>query len=69
MVVSDRCRNLIRSMEQLTYDAKNVCDAAKTPHEITHATDALRYFASYVPYDDGAKDTVNPYKKHKKMSS
>ncbi|MBQ9510219.1 MAG: phage terminase large subunit [Clostridia bacterium] len=54
MVISDRCKNLIRSMEQLTYDEKNACDAAKTPHEITHAPDALRYFASFIPRDDGS---------------
>lgn len=53
MIISDRCKNLIRSMEQLTYDEKNACDAAKIPHEITHAPDALRYFASFVPRDNG----------------
>ena len=67
MRISDRCKNLIRSMEQLTYDAKNTCDAAKTPHEITHAPDALRYFASFVPYDDGMANNEKLYNKHKKM--
>lgn len=41
------CANLIRCLPQLLYDPKNPGDAATRPHEITHAPDALRYFASY----------------------
>lgn len=49
MTFSPRCKNLIRSLCTLGYDGKNPCDAATSPHEITHAPDALRYFASYMP--------------------
>lgn len=48
-----RCENLIRCLPLLLYDGKNRSDAATSPHEITHAPDALRYFASFrqaVPY-------------------
>ena len=52
LVISRRCKNLIRSLGQLTHDPKNPCDAATVPHEITHAPDALRYFASYFSCGD-----------------
>ncbi len=41
------CRHLIRTMESLMTDEKNPCDAAREPHELTHAPDALRYFAVF----------------------
>lgn len=41
------CRNLIRCLPQLTCDEDHPGDAATMPHEITHAPDALRYFASF----------------------
>lgn len=63
MQVARSCKNLIRSMECLTYDEKNPCDAAKFPHEITHAPDALRYFASFVsPSDDSSQRTFQRQK-------
>lgn len=40
------CRNLIRCLSQLLYDERRPNDAAAEPHELTHAPDALRYFAS-----------------------
>lgn len=39
------CKNLIRTMQTLLLDEKNPRDAAREPHELTHAPDALRYFA------------------------
>jgi len=39
------CRHLIRSLQTIMVDEKNPCDAAREPHELTHAPDALRYFA------------------------
>lgn len=39
------CKNLITNLPQLQFDKKNPNDAAKEPHEITHITDSLRYFA------------------------
>ena len=41
------CKNLIRTLPQLLIDEKDVQDCAKEPHELTHAPDALRYFAIY----------------------
>ena len=39
------CPNLIRTLPLLQYDEKKINDAATEPHEVTHAPDALRYFA------------------------
>lgn len=39
------CRHLIRSLQTILVDENNPCDAAREPHELTHAPDALRYFA------------------------
>ena len=41
------CRHLIRTLQTIMTDEKNPCDAAREPHELTHAPDALRYFAVY----------------------
>jgi len=43
--IFDHCTNLIRCLPQLLRDPKKPSDALKEPHEITHAPDALRYFA------------------------
>ena len=61
MKIFSCCRNLIRSLMQITFDEKNPDDCATVPHEITHAPDALRYFVAGNParsvvsgeYDDG----------------
>ncbi len=44
------CVNLIRTLPQLQFDPHRINDAATTPHELTHAPDALRYFAAGRPY-------------------
>ncbi len=41
------CVNLIRTLPQILIDEKNADDCAKEPHELTHAPDAIRYFAIY----------------------
>lgn len=41
--VSEGCTVLRSSMEQLRFDETRVEDAADTPHELTHAPEALRY--------------------------
>lgn len=41
------CKNIIRCLPLLLYDEDHAGDAATEPHEITHAPDALRYFASF----------------------
>ena len=43
------CKNLIRAMSLLQCDAYEPADCAGTPHELTHAPDALRYFVSGSP--------------------
>ena len=47
MKICRNCTNLIRTLPQLLHDTKRPGDAATQPHEITHAPDALRYFASF----------------------
>lgn len=42
--IFSNCINLIRTLPALTHDSRNVNDVANTPHEYTHAPDALRYF-------------------------
>lgn len=41
------CVNLIRTLPQLLIDERNPDDCSKEPHELTHAPDAIRYFAIY----------------------
>lgn len=41
--ISGECKNLIRCIPLLRFDEKVREDAAGTPHEITHAPEALRY--------------------------
>ena len=47
LTMSDRCVNLIRSLPSLQYDEHRSNDVATTPHEITHAPDAIRGFCVY----------------------
>ncbi len=41
--ILSQCRNLVRCLPLLRFDEKTREDAAGTPHEITHAPEALRY--------------------------
>ena len=41
------CEELIRCLPQLQIDKTRPCDTETEPHAITHAPDALRYFAIY----------------------
>ena len=43
------CENLIRTLPLLQHDSVNPNDCADTPHEITHAPDALRYWCAVRP--------------------
>ncbi|MBO5870800.1 MAG: hypothetical protein J6Q89_08635, partial [Clostridia bacterium] len=43
IVISSDCKNLIRTLPLLRFSDKVREDAADTPHEITHAPEALRY--------------------------
>ncbi len=44
--IFSNCKTLIKSLPQLMHDTKNPSDCSTVPHNITHAPDALRYFAS-----------------------
>ncbi len=46
--IAKSCVNLISSLKKLKKDPLNPSDAAKFPHDITHAPDALRYFLQSV---------------------
>lgn len=45
--IFSNCRELIKCLPLLQHDEKKPTDCATEPHEITHAPDALRYFAVY----------------------
>lgn len=45
LIIFSDCKSLIEFLPALQHDTKNPSDCAKEPHEITHAPDALRYFA------------------------
>ena len=49
LVIFSSCPNLIRTLPALTFDKTNPNDVATTPHELTHAPDALRYFVAGRP--------------------
>lgn len=53
------CKNLIRSLSLLQYSDSKKNDAATEPHELTHATDALRYFCASRP-QPGNVPSENP---------
>ena len=48
--VFETCANLIRTLPQLQCDPHRPNDTAAEPHELTHAPDALRYFAAGRPF-------------------
>jgi phage terminase large subunit len=48
--IFDCCSNLIRTLPALQRDLYDPNDCALTPHELTHAPDALRYFAAGRPF-------------------
>ena len=50
LVIFDNCVELIKCLPALQVDPKKPSDCATEPHDITHAPDALRYFAVYWAY-------------------
>ena len=46
LVIFENCVNLIRCLPAVCFDKTNPNDVASSPHELTHAPDALRYFAA-----------------------
>ena len=45
LIIFDTCGSLIDCVKSLQHDKTDPNDVSKTPHEITHGPDALRYFA------------------------
>lgn len=43
LMIFSTCRNLLRNLPLLCHDKRNPEDVSLTPHDITHAADALRY--------------------------
>lgn len=58
LLLFDGCRHLIRTLSSIEVDPRNPNDAAKEPHELTHAPDALRYFFAGRPR--GKKPKAQP---------
>ncbi len=56
--IFSQCRNLLRTLPRLTFDPQKAEDAALTPHEWTHAPDALRYGLSSLPFLPGKEVAV-----------
>ena len=52
------CPNLLRTLPRLTFDPVHTEDAAITPHEITHAPDALRYGLASLSFLPGQKAEI-----------
>lgn len=44
------CPNLLRTLPRLCFDSKDTEDVSLTPHELTHAPDALRYGLASLPF-------------------
>lgn len=50
IMIFNNCVELIKCLPALQVDPKRPTDCATEPHDITHAPDALRYFAVYWAY-------------------
>lgn len=50
LVIFDNCTELIKCLPALQVDQKKPTDCSTEPHDITHAPDALRYFAVFWAY-------------------
>ena len=57
-----QCQNLLRTLPRLTFDPLSTEDAANSPHEITHAPDALRYALMALPFLPGEAERLKPAK-------
>lgn len=58
------CPNLIRTLSQICVDEKRAGDCKKEPHELTHAPDALRYFAIWWTRSAEESEKDKPQKRH-----
>jgi phage terminase large subunit len=63
----ENCLNIIRTLPRLTFDERIPEDVSSTPHELTHAPDALRYGVLSIPFMPGDKppskkgECLDPY--------
>lgn len=62
LCISRRCKNLIRTLPLLRFDEYEHEDAADTPHELTHAPEALRYALM-------SREPIPSKKQHKNLPS
>ena len=59
--ISRDCPQLIENLQALLADEANPSDCAAEPHEITHLTDALRYFARFRTLRPAAEETQEAF--------
>lgn len=62
--IFSNCENLTRCLPSIQHDEKNPCDVATEPHELTHITDALRYWC--VMWTTQAKELPSAQSDHDK---
>lgn len=55
LMIFENCRDLIRCLPAVVFSSRDPNDVATEPHELTHAPDALRYFAAGRPRAAEAK--------------
>lgn len=67
MRIMRNCTNLIRCLPLLMYDSTRPGDVSTKPHEITHAPDALRYFAEARIAKAAPLGTPSPVKLKEKL--
>jgi phage terminase large subunit len=58
IVIFNSCVNLIRTLPQVKRSEKDPNDVATTPHELTHAPDAIRYFVAGRPCSSKVSSTT-----------
>ncbi|MCI8331673.1 MAG: hypothetical protein HFE78_02465 [Clostridiales bacterium] len=66
--IFESCPFLIKCLCELRYDEKNPCDAAVQPHDITHITDALRYFCVSRVSPGKNQEEVSPLEKYRRSA-
>ena len=54
LLIFSSCPGLINDLKAICADERNPGDCAKQPHDVTHAVDALRYFAVSRAVDFGS---------------
>ena len=67
LTIMRNCQNIIRCLPLLLHDKNRIGDASTQPHSITHAPDALRYFAVSGYGDIAKKNQKEKVKKLKEI--